>query len=109
MRISIVIPCRNEVQYIEECIDAIYQCELPSGAQIGVYVVDGMSDDGTRELVQQLTEKYKELHLVDNVKQLTPFAFNLGIIAGGEVDYVQIVGAKSVFFRNLSLSESSQF
>lgn len=100
MRISITIPCRNEVNYIEECIIAIYQCELPEAAEIEVFVVDGMSDDGTRELVQQLMSKYQGLHLIDNFRKLTPFAFNLGIEAGGKVDFVQIVGARHILSKN---------
>ena len=100
MKLSVTIPCRNELLYIEECIEAIYACELPTDTSMQVFVVDGMSDDGTRELVTSLTENYDELHLVDNVKQLTPFAFNLGIYAGGKVDYVQIVGARHILSKN---------
>lgn len=96
MKISIVIPCRNEVNYIEECIDAIYHNELPDGVKLSIYVVDGISDDGTRELLFKLAEKHPSLELVDNVKQLTPFAFNLGIYAGGIVDFVQIIGARHI-------------
>lgn len=96
MKISITIPCRNEVNYITECIHAIYACVLPTNCQISVYVVDGMSDDGTRELIKELCAKYSSLYLIDNEKQLTPFAFNLGIHAGGQVDYVQIIGARHI-------------
>lgn len=95
MKISVVIPCRNEAPYIEECLDAIYASNI-EGAEIAVYVVDGMSNDGTREKVIELKTKYPSLELVDNEKQLTPFAFNLGIYAGGKVDYVQIVGARHI-------------
>ena len=38
--------------------------------------------------------------MVTNEKQLTPFAFNLGIKAGGEVDFVQIVGARQIVSKN---------
>ena len=100
MKISVVIPCRNEEAYIEECVHAIYACDLPDEAEIQVFVVDGMSDDNTRTLVRQLRSKYPTLKLVDNTKQLTPFAFNLGIYAGGEVDYVQIVGARHILSKN---------
>ena len=100
MKLSVTIPCRNEVLYIEECIEALYACELPVDTNMQVFVVDGMSDDGTRELVTSLTEKYSDLHLIDNKQQLTPFAFNLGIYAGGEVDYVQIVGARHILSKN---------
>lgn len=98
--ISIVIPCRNEVQYIQECIEHIYASEHLDQWEVGVFVVDGMSDDGTRTKVQELLTKYPGLHLVDNKEQLTPFAFNLGIQAGGEVDYVQIIGARHMITPN---------
>ncbi|GAB5416311.1 MAG: hypothetical protein Crog4KO_11050 [Crocinitomicaceae bacterium] len=99
MKISVVIPCRNEAPYIEECLDAIYASDI-QGATISVYVVDGMSDDGTREKVIALKKKYPSLDLVDNNRQLTPYAFNLGIYAGGKVDFVQIVGARHIITPN---------
>jgi GT2 family glycosyltransferase len=99
-RISVVIPCRNEKPYIKECIDAIFLCELPENSKLNVFVVDGMSDDGTREVVYELQKIYPTLVLVDNKKQLTPFAFNLGIYAGGKVDFVQIIGARHIVSSN---------
>ena len=40
------------------------------------------------------------MRIVDNIKQLTPYAFNLGIFAGGKTDYVQIVGARHILSTN---------
>ncbi len=100
MKITVVIPCRNEVLHIKECIDAIYSCSLPNDAEVDVFVVDGMSDDGTRDQISRLQSVYPTLQLVDNKKQLTPFAFNLGIYAGGKVDFVQIVGARHILSKN---------
>ncbi|PWL28823.1 MAG: hypothetical protein DCO96_08380 [Fluviicola sp. XM-24bin1] len=100
MKLTVVIPCRNEAPYIEECLDAIYDSEISSEIEMSVFVVDGMSDDDTREKIEELKSKYSTLHLVDNEKQLTPFAFNLGIYAGGKVDYVQIVGARHIISKN---------
>ncbi len=97
--ISIVIPCRNEAPYIEECIRAIYTAAIPSGVETNVFVVDGMSNDGTREIVQQLQREFLTLKLIDNVNQLTPFAFNLGIHAAS-CDYVQIIGARHIISNN---------
>lgn len=100
MLISLVIPCRNEVQYIEECIRAIYQSKIDSTYTLNVFVVDGMSDDGTRELVQKLRgSEFPSLNLIDNVAQLTPYAFNLGIHAQ-TCDFVQIVGARHILSDN---------
>ena len=99
MKVSVVIPCRNEVLYILECIEAIYANEINSDIELQVFVVDGMSDDGTRELVNSVISKYRDLHLIDNTKMLTPFAFNLGIHAR-EADFIQIVGARHILSPN---------
>ena len=100
MKLTVVVPCRNEALYIAECIDAIYKCELPTNIDMSVFVVDGMSDDGTREVINELKLKYSTLYLVDNKKELTPFAFNWGIYEGGKVDFVQIVGARHILSQN---------
>lgn len=96
MKLAVVIPCRNEAPYIEECIRAIYACTLPSNTSMDVVVVDGMSTDGTRTIVEGLKKEIAGLHLCDNTKQLTPFAFNLGIHFTATPDYVQIVGARHI-------------
>lgn len=99
MKVSVVIPCRNEVAYIEECIHAIYSNILLEEVILQVFVVDGMSNDGTRDAVLSLCSVYPTLVLIDNPKKLTPFAFNIGILAR-EFDFVQIVGARHVLSKN---------
>jgi glycosyltransferase involved in cell wall biosynthesis len=102
VKISVVVPCRNEVNYIEECIRAIFQCDLPKEATLSVFIVDGMSNDGTREKILSLKNEFPSLHLVDNERQLTPFAFNLGIYQTA-CDFVQIVGARHILSKNYML------
>lgn len=96
MKIAVVVPCRNEQANIKECIDAIYASELAENIQIQVYVVDGMSADSTLSIISELQKIHLGLVVVENRKQLTPFAFNLGIKAGFECDFFQIVGARQV-------------
>jgi GT2 family glycosyltransferase len=100
MIVSIVIPCRNEVANIEECVRAIYACDIPESSEIKVFVVDGMSDDGTREKVSELSTEFASLELIDNEQKLTPFAFNLGIKAFPGADYIQIIGARHIVSPN---------
>lgn len=100
MKIVVVIPCRNEVSAIQECIDAIYASELPENCQLSVFIVDGKSDDGTLDVIKELQQRYTSLKIVVNEKQLTPFAFNLGIKAGTGADYVQIVGARQILSKS---------
>ncbi|MFM7662107.1 MAG: glycosyltransferase, partial [Bacteroidota bacterium] len=103
MKISVVIPCRNERAFIRECVEAIEHCTIPEGFEMNIYIVDGMSDDGTRDIVENLIARFPNVRLIDNPKKLTPFAFNLGIQAGGRVDYVQIVGARHILSPNYLL------
>jgi len=99
IEISVVIPCRNEVKFINECITNIYDSEIGSDVKLNVFVVDGMSDDGTRDVIKELQLSYPTLALVDNVQRLTPFAFNLGIHAT-DYDFIQIVGARHIISEN---------
>ncbi len=99
MIVSVVIPCRNEKLYIESCIEAIFQNEFSSDVNLFVTVVDGISDDGTIEIIEKIQQKYPQLKIVTNQKQLTPFAFNMGIKAI-EADFYQIVGARQLISKN---------
>lgn len=99
MKISVVIPCRNESKHIEECIDAIYSSNGLQKVELNVFVVDGMSDDGTREILQRQMTKYNSLHCIDNKAQTTPNAFNLGI-KEMNFDYLMIVGARHILSPN---------
>ena len=95
MKLSVVIPCRNEKTHISECIKSIFSSELPENIEMTVIVVDGMSTDGTREIINELNSTYSNLVLVDNIQQLTPFAFNIGINYK-DFEYLQIVGARHI-------------
>lgn len=77
-KVSVLIPCRNEVQYIESCVEGVYNFEPPDGG-FEVMVIDGMSYDGTRDVLFKLREKYPDLILIDNPKKTVPYAMNLGI------------------------------
>lgn len=96
MRISVVIPCRNEASHIERCIGAVFSLSLPALASMQVFVVDGMSSDGSRELIQGLQLQFDNLQLIDNEILYTPAAFNLGIKADPSADYILIVGARHI-------------
>jgi glycosyltransferase involved in cell wall biosynthesis len=45
-----------------------------------VLVIDGMSEDGTRMIVESYTKKYSLIRMVDNPNMLQAFAVNIGII-----------------------------
>jgi glycosyltransferase involved in cell wall biosynthesis len=85
MRLSIILPCRNEARYIGACLDSILASEHPR-ADLEVLVVDGRSDDGTREIVAGYAARHPAIRLLDNPKGIVPTALNLGIrAAAGDV------------------------
>jgi glycosyltransferase involved in cell wall biosynthesis len=83
--VSVVVPCRNERAYIGACLDSIEASDYPRD-RLEVLVVDGMSDDGTRELLRVRPESRTRIRLLDNPGRTAPAALNLGIAeAQGEV------------------------
>jgi glycosyltransferase involved in cell wall biosynthesis len=76
--VSVVIPCRNERAYIKGCIDSFLGCDYPPD-KVEVIVADGISNDGTREIVEEYSRRYSNVKLVDNLDRTFPAAINAGI------------------------------
>ena len=56
MKLSIVLPCYNEVDTIEHIIEAIKNCPYDNKE---VVIVDDCSTDGTREKLQDFARSYR--------------------------------------------------
>ena len=83
--VSIIIPCRNEEKFIGECLDSIVANDYPKD-RLEVLVVDGMSQDRTKEIIASYADRYSLIRLLDNPKKTTPAALNTGIrSAKGEI------------------------
>ena len=76
--VSILVPCRNEVRAISDCVDNLYAFAPPEGGY-EVIVIDGMSDDGTREILDKLQQRYTDLIVLDNQARFVSSGMNLGI------------------------------
>jgi len=76
--VSIIIPCRNEEKYIGKCLDSIIASDYPKH-ELEVLVIDGMSEDGTRNSVSDYAKKYSYVKLITNSKIITSCALNKGI------------------------------
>jgi glycosyltransferase involved in cell wall biosynthesis len=79
-QVSIVIPCRDEARYIGACLDSILAADYMAD-RIEVLVVDGRSDDGTRDIVSRYTAAHPRIRLLENPLRITPAALNVGIRA----------------------------
>lgn len=77
-KVSIIIPCRNEEQYIEKCIDSILNSDFDTN-NMEILVVDGMSNDNTRDIIKKISQKNSIVRLLDNPNFTVPYAMNIGI------------------------------
>ena len=83
--VTVVVPIRNEVDFIAECIQSILNNNYPQ-EKLEVIVVDGLSNDGTREVVQRLIANDRRISMLDNPERIVPYAMNRAIDAArGEI------------------------
>jgi glycosyltransferase involved in cell wall biosynthesis len=93
--VSVVVPCRNEKDHIESCIRSILAQEPPPGG-LEVVIADGMSNDGTRDVLLRLARENECLRVVDNPAQITACGMNAGIrVARGR--YIAVMGAHNTY------------
>jgi glycosyltransferase involved in cell wall biosynthesis len=78
--VSIIIPCRNERDHIEECLRSILAQKSPPGG-FEVIIADGMSDDGTRDFLQRLAGEDSRVRVVENAGRIVSTGLNTGIRA----------------------------
>ena len=76
--VSVIIPCRNEEKFIGKCLESIIAQDYPK-ENLEVLVIDGMSDDGTREIIKKYIAQYPFIKILDNPKKIVPPAMNIGI------------------------------
>ena len=74
--VSVVIPCLNEQSFIGPCLDSILANDYPT---FEILVIDGMSTDGTTEVIRGYVARHETLRVLDNPQQITPSALNIGI------------------------------
>ncbi len=76
--ISVVIPVRNEAGFIRDLLDAVFSQDYPQD-RIEVIVADGLSTDGTREILADLQARHPQLVVVDNPGRIVPTGLNLAV------------------------------
>lgn len=83
--VSAAMPCRNERRHIEQSVRSVLASDYPPH-RLSLLVLDGMSDDGTRQILDELAEQDGRVRIVDNPDLLPAPAMNLAIEAArGEV------------------------
>jgi glycosyltransferase involved in cell wall biosynthesis len=86
MKVSIVVPCRNEAPHIEAFAASVFAQRVPSELVLEIVVADGCSDDGTRERLLALAATDARLRWIDNPAQIVSTALNRAVAAAdGEI------------------------
>ena len=89
--VSIIMPVRNEAGFIERAVRSVLNSDYPV-EKMEIFVVDGMSDDGTRDVVRQLSEADRRVKLLDNPRRIVPTAMNIGLKAARGEFFTRIDG-----------------
>jgi len=98
-QITIIIPVRNESNYIATCLESVINFIIPEGCAIEVIVIDGMSDDTTRSIAEKKCEGDARIHLLENPQRIQAAAMNMGIKeASGK--HILRLDAHSVYPKN---------
>ncbi|HRK61091.1 MAG TPA: glycosyltransferase family 2 protein [Candidatus Omnitrophota bacterium] len=86
MKVSIIIPTYQEMKWIEKCLLSLLKNNLNVG-EAEILIVDGISTDGTRNIVSQYIAKYPGLiRMIDNSRSFQVFGLNEAIReAKGEI------------------------
>jgi glycosyltransferase involved in cell wall biosynthesis len=96
--VSVIVPCRNEEKQLAQCLDSILANDYPKD-RMEILVVDGMSEDRTREIVNEYAERYPCVRLVENPEKHIPAAMNVGI-RNGRGDSIIKMDAHSTYQSN---------
>jgi len=83
--VSVVMPVRNEENYIEAALRSVLTQDYP-GDRMEVIVADGMSNDGTRDVVRSFQAQYENVKLIENPGRIAPTGLNAALqVAKGSI------------------------
>lgn len=107
--ISVIVPVRNERDYIEVFLDSVFaQVDVPA---LEVIVADGLSTDGTREVLDRRALKDSRVSILTNHGRIVSTGLNAAIRAArGEIIVrldVHTDYAPDYLVRSVSVLESS--
>ena len=76
--VSIIIPMRNEQNYIANCLDSLLANGFPE-ERYEILVADGESEDASRDVVRAKAAAHPCIRLLHNSGRFVPSGMNLGI------------------------------
>src|SRR5579883_1178059 len=85
IRLSIIVACRNEADAIREFLDSLLRQNL-AGIGWEAIIADGMSDDGTRRILDEYAARDNRIRVIENPGRIVSTGLNSAIrMARGEI------------------------
>ena len=78
--VSLIVPCRNEGDFIEACLESLVRNGYPADRR-EIVIVDGQSTDRTRAIACEYSRRHPGIRVIDNPRGTIPAAMNIGIKA----------------------------
>ena len=96
--VSVLLVTRNEKYYIVDSLMSLVNQTYPK-EKFEIIVIDGISDDGTKELIQKIIDEYSteefSISMIENPKRILASGWNLGI-KNAKGEYVVRIDAHAV-------------
>ncbi|MCX7591395.1 MAG: glycosyltransferase family 2 protein [Kiritimatiellae bacterium] len=85
-RVSVIIPCRNEKDHVGKLLESLL-AQSTAPHEMEILVADGMSEDGTREILEEYARRDARIRIFDNPERNTVRALALLLEKAGG-DYI---------------------
>jgi succinoglycan biosynthesis protein ExoA len=89
--VSVIMPIRNESDSIEQSLGSVLRQDYPSD-RIEILVADGMSTDGTRDILKKLSAGDARIRVIDNPKGIAATGLNVALRAAAGDIIIRIDG-----------------
>jgi len=77
--ISVLLVIKNSAKYIQRALDSLLNQNI-TAEKYEIIIVDGMSTDGTRQIVSDYMDGYPDrIRIIDNPKGMLASGWNIGI------------------------------
>lgn len=94
--ISVIVPCRNERDFIEPFCRSVAAQSVPDGWALEVWIADGLSDDGTRERLAAFCAQDARFRMIDNPGRIVSCGLNQ-CIAQARGDFIVRLDVHTVY------------
>lgn len=89
--VSVIMPVRNEANYIAGTLRSVFAQDYPYD-RMEVIVADGISSDGTRDIVRSFQTRHQNIALIDNPGRIAPTGLNAALRAARGTIVIRIDG-----------------